>query len=978
MFELGDIIEALQSVGRRNSQPVSSDERHLEFFYLHVCTCTCIFLQTIRPHLGDTRDMPNFTSMPTFTNLPVSLDHNTTDDTLTALGRFLRPSSNPTPLEKMLTPVEERPAAEYDREHSSLSDEGETDIVPSSSCKLDSTIFSRSTSGLSNAPSWHVGELDSDMSSIRDSTSILSSGCGSPPPRQILNSSNSMDIADVVQTPECEDYSKVLENHDEKGSSQGSDDSSTFSESAPTAHFTRSSFNYAASPQGSGSFSFSSAEGTPVRTMSETRKRDPPRHSEPKKHLVTSVSDTATHVKNPQQGLSPQSSTHSSVSGVTLSSQSSLGEEGTSSDASDRKSKHQKKYRKYEKYERYERYDKKDRSQSFDVSPECVRKDDVESPGDVSEHPQGLTQDSNGTLTDENSETVTDRLKEVELSSTHSLTSTDSYYQNMNGQTPTIGEKECHSSPGPEQVQDDSEEKGTSELMKDILKTLDSGIDDTNSPLSKSSEAIQSPVGDDDDDDDVTFHDESKPTSYKLVFASSRDSMLTDSLDTDSLNDDKASLSPARQAYKQTVQQSKSSPVLERQMRASSEVSESSSIGSPAHVEVIIEDGKPARLFENKSLFVSMNTDGTLDVGPEVSEVKDEEEDIHDLERNSAATTPTAPRSLEGPTFSRYARVPIRSTESKSHIRAAENPLYDSASELRQRACSLNDLDDIPPPRPPRGEEKDVRTKRAASETRSIGTTSKTTLSLPRSSTPSNPSGLHQSTSASTDDDLQVSGVDRSRDKPIGGSLRLEKKSSKRGKGLVSKLRPALRVFKITPSSSAESKKARGRETELDSHTDEGRDSASPDRLIPRPYEEVRKMRMMSPETMAVQDPSPKTLRRSQSSDDILQECTSGASEEAALVPTKVGPVFVIPEASKSKRRKFLGFQHKKYSPKDHSRSRESSRSPVVLVDVHHRSSYRRVSVEPIMNLSANSNGTIETNQQKSPKSKRRRHPHFV
>ena len=943
----------------------------------------CIFLQSIgshKPHLSETRDLPNFTSMPAFSNIPPdisgSLEHSASDDTLTALSRYLRPSPNPIPLEKMLTPVEERPAAEYEREHSSLSDEDQ-DIVPTSSDKLDSNIFSRSFSGLSDPPTWLVGDLDTDRNSNRDSTSILSSGYGTPP-RPILNSTNSMDNAEISQAQNMEDLAKALENHDEKGSSQGSDDSSTFSESVHY-HNRGSNFNTVASPQGSGSFSFSSAEGTPVRTMSETRKRDPSRtQAEPRKHLVSSVSDSTTS-RNARPRSSPHSSTRSSVSGTTLSSQSSLGEEGTSSsDASDKRSKLQKKYAKYDKYERYE---KRERSQSFDASPERKRDNIVELPSD-NEPPQRLTQDSNGTLTDGNLDTATETLTEVELSSSHSVTSsTDSFYQNMNGQISTVGNvKEQHlESPEHDQTQDNGEmekdREGVSDLMRDVHKTLDSGIDDTNSPANKS---IEPPRGSSVCDDD----DGSKPPSYKLMFTS-RDSMLTDSPDTDSLNDDyvntKTSLVLVQQAYKPAGQQNKSLLSLERQLRATSEESEPST-GSPAHVELIIEDGKPARLYEHKPQPISLSNDEDLDCLLRVSDVDNDEDSVHELERSGSMATPTAPRSLEGPTFSRCARIPIRSTESKSHVRAATNPLYDTGSNLRQRACSLNDLDEIPPsPQPSREEDEQVaRNRRAISESR---TQKSLTASLPRSTKRSSNSGgaaaggvggLQQSTSAT---DLLASGADLLK----GGSLRLEKKS-KKGKGFVNKLKPALRVFKITPSSSVESKKTYRKELPIEKAYLQEVESRDSDHLIPRPYEEVRRMRMMSPEVMLIQDAPPTSMRRSHSSDDIL-DCSTDNLTDISVEPTnlKVGPVYVIPEATKPKRRRFLGFPHKKSLSKDSNKSRESSKSPVVLVGVRPRT--RRVSVEPILNPTANSNGNgpLEAiSQQKSPKSKRRRLPHFV
>ena len=961
----------------------------------------CLFLQSIgayKPNLAETRDMPNFTSMPAFTSLPADisdgggLEHSASDDTLTALSRYLRPSPNPNPLEKMLTPVEERPAAEYEREHSSLSDDGDQlDIVPTSSDKLDSTIFSRSLSGQSYpSGSWHVGEIDTDRNtcSNRDSTSILSSGFDTPP-RPILNSTNSMDIAEISQAQNMEDLAKALENHEEKGSSQGSDDSSTFSESV---HYNRgSAFNSVASPQGSGSFSFSSAEGTPVRTMSETRKKDRSRHTDPapsRKHLVSSISDSTTS-RNAHPRWSPHSSTHSSVSGVTLSSQSSLGEEGTSSDASDKRSKLPKKYAKYDKYERYER---RERSQSFDVSPER-KKEVIELLTSDSEPSQRLTQDSNGTLTDGTLDANAENLTEVELSSSHSVTSTDSFYQNMNGQTPVIGKKEQHS------PENEEREGGESNSVHDhTQKTLDSGTDDTNSPVSKSiGRSVCADV-------DVSFSDGSNPPSYKLVFAS-RDSMLTDSPDTDSLNDDyvntKTSLALV---HKPDEQPDKPSLILERQSRATSEETESS-VGSPAHVELIIEDGRPARLYNkhmSPTISVSNEDDeDVIDFGPDISRASDIDDDdsVHEFERSGSSATPTAPRSLEGPCFSRYARVPIRNTESKSHVRAVDNPLYDTGSDLRQRACSLNDLDE--PCRDEEEEERETkhtRSRRAISETRTQRKA--LTASLPRAMKRSSNSGddiagkLPQSSSAMDFlSDQSSSGAElvkaRELDRPLGGSLRLEKKS-KKGKGFVSKLKPALRVLKITPSSSAESKKAQGKmDSQIDKsclHQEEGEESrySCSDHLVPRPYEEVRRMRMMSPEVMPMEDDHPPphtTIRRSKSSDDILDRSTDDLTD-SFTEPTKVGEIVVIPEAKKPKRRRFLNFPNKKSSSsKDSSKSRdrETSKSPATSVGVQSRT--RRVSVEPIMNptASSNGNGPLEgVSQQKSPKSKRRRLPHFV
>ena len=847
---------------------------------------------------------------------------------------------------------------------------------------------------MSYPPTWLVGDTESERNNVRDSTSILSSGY-----RSILDSTNSVENGEISQAQNLDDLAKALENHEEKASSQGSDDSSTFSESAPTTHYGRgSNFNQISSPQGSGSFSFSSAEGTPVRTMSETRKRHPGRQTDPRKHLVSSVSDTsaAAHARSPRPRSSPHSSAHSSISGVTLSSQSSLGEEGINPDASERKSRHKMKYGKYEKYERssHDKHETRDRSKSLDTSPNLSRKkvegESTNVPSDNEPSQELLTQESNGTLTDGNLESTVEVLTEVELSSSHSVASMDSFYQNVGSQSAVVSDatKNEHTSSEQDRGRESGEEKEeVSDVVRDDKKTHDSGIDDTNSPVYKNSEPRESSLCD--EDDELHLRDGSKPASYKLVFAS-RDSMLTDSPDTDSLNDDyvnsKIHSASSQQTQKTSAQhQGKPSSSLDRQSRATSEGSEPS-VGSPAHVELIIEDGKPARIYEqDPQPLISRNPGNDIlnDLGPGVLTVSDDddEDSLHEFERSSSSVT--GPRSLEGPAFSKYARVPIRSTESKTHIRVTDNPLYDtSSSNLRQRACSLNDLDEVSPSASEEEEKEEKRNKRATSESRAT----------PKSMTPihsatsvhTNPDTLQGLPQSSSSIDLQSRGgsqegesCDAIRDKALGGSLRMEKKH-KKGKGFVSKLKPALRVLKITPSSSVGSKKSQAKLEKIRAQEASMEGNSPADYLtpvpIPRPYEEVKRMRMMSPEVMSTLDDSPPVgMRRSHSSDDILDR-SSDNSMDISVGATQAGSVYVIPEATKSKRRRF--FQSKS---KDRSRSRESSASPVVLVDYQPRT--RRVSVEPVGNPSStNGIGTIDMNHQKSPKSiaKRRRLPHFV
>ena len=136
---------------------------------------------------------------------------------MTTLGRWLRaPATHTQPIEKTLTPVQER-----QRETDSESSDDENSIIISGSRKLDSHVLSRSESGLSNpSMSWTLFDDNSEVSSLRDSISILSEEENTLPRGFRMNGSNDRknskeEIGEAAQL-----------NH--KESSQGSDDSSPF------------------------------------------------------------------------------------------------------------------------------------------------------------------------------------------------------------------------------------------------------------------------------------------------------------------------------------------------------------------------------------------------------------------------------------------------------------------------------------------------------------------------------------------------------------------------------------------------------------------------------------------------------------------------------------------------------------------------------------------------------------------------------
>ena len=101
------------------------------------------------------------TSLPNFSPFALPKIVGSEESTLTSLGRFLRSPAAPGPMEKMLTPVDQKPGAEREQDYNvmnSSDDEDDDDfIVSSSSNKIDGPSLSRSCSAFSNpGPTFYI------------------------------------------------------------------------------------------------------------------------------------------------------------------------------------------------------------------------------------------------------------------------------------------------------------------------------------------------------------------------------------------------------------------------------------------------------------------------------------------------------------------------------------------------------------------------------------------------------------------------------------------------------------------------------------------------------------------------------------------------------------------------------------------------------------------------------------------------------
>ena len=905
----------------------------------------------MKPSIGEIRDTSFSTSSPIFTSLPGSVG--VPEDTLSALSRFLRPgvSTNSNPLEKMLTPVEER-AAEIEGGNS-LSDD-EDNIITSTSLKLDGILFPRSGSQLSNQGGlhWAVGsEGDSEVGSTRDTVSILSSGYGTPP-RHILNSSNSMDILDHNSISEQfrEEITQILDDQDlhQKDSSQGSDDSSTFSESVQALL----SHSPATSPRVS--LTFSSTQGTPVRTMSDsrmfTRQSNSLGHSHGRKRPPFDRSSATAVLSSPYS-----SSAHSSTSRTSQGSYSDSfredyrGREREQEQAMIR----QNKKSTSDKWERYER------SQSMEVS-------DNNKPPQVDITVQ-YAQDNN--LTTDTAATDKNTKEESEDEHSQQMPDNEKVSQDVYRDINVEEGAEQHKNKG----------SVASILLQEIHRHADSGIDDTGSPDAKGARSMVKSLSAG-DAEESHLSETLSPRTYAVVFTS-RESGLAESPDPEGMNDDEQSSVAEyhvhvqkesddeddvhvdeRECDEENVKEEESLEQDSQQQLVPSEKSgDIENLGEDAPMEESYspKNGAPSSLLGKQPSLFSMNSDHTLNVGPDITEFEDT--DYNEMESAADSSSDRAPRSLEGPSFSRYARVPIHNTDHKGrHHKVSDSPVFDTRADWRLRTSSLDDLSETSVSPAKIGD----RERRALSETRSYSTAVSINASPQHhSQSYQRAGGLKSSRSTGTFTEMQDKLDDPLyKNSSDGDSLRLEKKHKKGiGSALAKKFKPAFRKFRITPSTSESSTPSLVLSDD-DSRSTPSHNGAStqtsPQARSPLHYGDLhptRRVRMRSPDLSSPTKNSVSSMRRSQSSEDILESRRQTYyDEEVDEKPKSRGGIF-----------NKVGSWRNKH--KAHGRG-----SPVILVDFQQ---YNQYSV-----YEGSSNLEPSPSSDSNPKNgkKRNRHPQFV
>ena len=535
---------------------------------------------------------------------------------------MLRAPTHTPPMEKMLTPVQEKSVENY-----SDSSDDDRDIMLSGSQKIDGQPLSRSESGLSNPSiSWTLFEADSEVSSLRDSISILSEGDSDPLSRSFRAPGYSMNGSGGDRKCSKEELCEQAHLQNHKGFSQGSDDySSAFAENSNGV------FNSPTSPQGPIDF-FSSNEGTPVRVMF---------HSEARPDLRKPVNDSTVTLR-------ANASTHSSTSHATTSSQGSFSEDFESPDSTLKPSNRASVYEKYERYRLA--------NSVSDNEPAIEQSQD-------STH---STQDSAGTLTGSTPSEIDE------------TPPTDPQEQDGHHKSRDMFGK----------VKNKRDEQW--ESLRDMQKQLDSGIDERGSPDTRSEKSnslkrsslpeVITTHG------SKQFSEPGSFNSRESGLADSPDSesFLTElpplNVNGPHSHTDMPSLvthvlrspteqQPTPEAYEVSIECATPDVASSRERRSRSS---EPGLGNPARkvsdVEIVISDG------ERPSVSLSKNN---LGISQESIDDSEDEEYLSDLNQST-----TAPRSLESPMFSSIARNPIQ-----RHTKSVDNP--DSA-ERRPRAASVD------------------------------------------------------------------------------------------------------------------------------------------------------------------------------------------------------------------------------------------------------------------------------------------------
>ena len=195
--------------------------------------------------------------------------------------------------------------------------------------------------------------------------------------------------------------------------------------------------------------------------------------------------------------------------------------------------------------------------------------------------------------------------------------------------------------------------------LKDAHKHIDSGIEEVGTPDAGRTDDYVGISGTN-EEEDVPLPDDSKTSkslSYATLFTSCESGL--DSPDPESIIEEHAKRPPSEDHH---LKKDPRVEIFTTRMHGT----------SPKPI---------VRLHQTSYSQTSLSSDGSSDLGPSVAEILEDH-------RNTCGTECAAPRSLEGPSFSRYARVPIRHCESKHALLSKS---ADTGDRLRYRASSLDE-----------------------------------------------------------------------------------------------------------------------------------------------------------------------------------------------------------------------------------------------------------------------------------------------
>lgn len=828
------------------------------------------------------------------------------DSTLTSLSRYLRSSSNVNPLEKMLTPVEERPA-EGEDDQNPFSDEDDDDdiendthIVSSTSHKIDGGGV-RPGSGLSSSgggTSWMMG---SEVSSVKSSVSILSGGDGDGEGHYL-------------------EKGKVMILRSQNSGSQVIDKDSTLTSAEPPLH-----------PLLDGPSS-TAEERSSQRTADALNSRHEA-FAEPSSRLLFqhkrySLRDNHSGA----QRSSPLSSTSQITSRLS-----------SSADESDHK------IRKYSLSERYARYEAF-RSPEVPILADNVSKESEfepnSEPKETVVYSQNSTQDSVDTII---ADTVS--LEGEVGCDKHASSESCSGGVGQDSDGKGGKEEELHGPPSTRETSDGSSNGSGIVLpdkrlmdIKDSLKHCDSGIDDTpeaNKTFKEGIRRLSMPPADQD-----TPMSDTKPLTHTLAFAS-RESGLADSPDPELLADELKvlRLPPGQHSSEET------SPQQQQQMGGRRERTPLSSTFSDVEISVALDGSDVLSPDTEKSDFsTEEDCDGI-------------QAQFRDERFSSSFERPNVvPRSLEHSSFSRYARTPIRDSRL---LKASDVPPLQDGTGLRYRSVSMDKITSYERSPEPR-----------SAETRSMST-SKSAMLGPQSPirNPMVTKNMHPSQRfcvhldegdppSLLTDELHSSPAD-------SPTSSFREKRVKKNRGLKERLKPALRVLKISPNNTSAISPSPILDNPPLEEEDEQPDSPSHSHSASSTPKDdfrgaMRRVRMVSPEAVATHFAPAKNvlLKRSHSSEDILD--SSSEVKDELETSTKVGSLVVIPEPKYKSRGKLFG--------KMRGRKGGKGGSPVVMTKYS-------VSLGALASSTSSSSfSSFEGGDYKSPKNKKRhtRTPHFV